>query len=101
MRKLSRDVSVIAGRDATVIEQTDPRGEHRTFMEFTAPSDVNGTLFLHLSPRGDAHYMGDSKPAETFGYVASELGKRGIHFGSIADVDLQEAITRGACDSLE
>ena len=40
-------------RDATVIEQTDPRGEHRTFMEFTAPSDVNGTLFLHLSPRGD------------------------------------------------
>ncbi len=39
-------------RDATVSEQTDPRGEHRTFMEFTAPQDVVGTLFLHLSPRG-------------------------------------------------
>jgi hypothetical protein len=40
-------------RDATVTEQTDARGEHRTFMEFTGPQDVTGTLFLHLSPRGD------------------------------------------------
>jgi uncharacterized protein len=40
-------------RDATVTEQTDPRGEHRAFMEFLGPQDVNGTLFLHLSPRGD------------------------------------------------
>jgi outer membrane lipoprotein-sorting protein len=40
-------------REATVSEQTDPRGEHRTFMEFTAPADTTGTLFLHLSPRGD------------------------------------------------
>jgi 2,4-dienoyl-CoA reductase-like NADH-dependent reductase (Old Yellow Enzyme family) len=35
---------------------------------------------MHLAPRGDAHDMGDTKPAETFGYVASELGKRGIAF---------------------
>lgn len=40
-------------REATVTEQTQPRGEHRTFMEFTAPSDATGTLFLHLSPRGE------------------------------------------------
>jgi outer membrane lipoprotein-sorting protein len=40
-------------REATVTEQTDPRGEHRTFMEFLGPQDVSGTLFLHLSPRGD------------------------------------------------
>jgi hypothetical protein len=40
-------------REATVTEQTDPRGEHRTFMEFTGPADVTGTLFLHLSPRGE------------------------------------------------
>jgi len=33
-------------RDASVTEQTDPRGEHRTFMEFTGPADVTGTLFL-------------------------------------------------------
>ena len=35
---------------------------------------------MHLAPRGDSHDMGDSNPAETFGYVAAELGKRGIAF---------------------
>lgn len=35
---------------------------------------------MHLAPRRDAHDMGDSAPLETFGYVARELGKRGIAF---------------------
>jgi len=35
---------------------------------------------MHLAPRGDSHDMGDSNPRETFGYVARELGKRGIAF---------------------
>ncbi len=35
---------------------------------------------LHLAPRGDSHTMGDSDPAATFGYVAREVGKRGIAF---------------------
>jgi 2,4-dienoyl-CoA reductase-like NADH-dependent reductase (Old Yellow Enzyme family) len=35
---------------------------------------------MHLAPRGDAHGMGDSNPAATFGYVARELGQRGIAF---------------------
>jgi 2,4-dienoyl-CoA reductase-like NADH-dependent reductase (Old Yellow Enzyme family) len=35
---------------------------------------------MHLAPRRDSHDMGDSAPAETFGYVARELGKRGIAF---------------------
>lgn len=35
---------------------------------------------MHLAPRGDAHDMGDSDPAATFGYVAKELGKRKIAF---------------------
>ena len=35
---------------------------------------------VHLAPRGDAHDMGDANPAETFGYVADELGKRKIAF---------------------
>jgi 2,4-dienoyl-CoA reductase-like NADH-dependent reductase (Old Yellow Enzyme family) len=39
-----------------------------------------GLVGMHLSPRGDAQSMGDSNPAATFGYVASELGKRGIAF---------------------
>ena len=40
-------------REATIAEQTDPRGEHRTFTEFTAPADSAGARFLHLSPRGE------------------------------------------------
>ena len=35
---------------------------------------------LHLAPRGDAHGMGDSNPAATFGYVASEASERKIAF---------------------
>jgi 2,4-dienoyl-CoA reductase-like NADH-dependent reductase (Old Yellow Enzyme family) len=35
---------------------------------------------VHLAPRGDAHTMGDSDPAATFGYVARELGRRKIAF---------------------
>ena len=35
---------------------------------------------MHLAPRGDAHGMGDSNPAATFGYVARELGQRKIAF---------------------
>ena len=35
---------------------------------------------MHLAPRGDVHGMGDSNPLATFGYVAGELGKRGIAF---------------------
>jgi N-ethylmaleimide reductase len=39
-----------------------------------------GRVGMHLAPRGDAHTMGDSNPLGTFGYVAEQLGKRGIAF---------------------
>lgn len=39
-----------------------------------------GRVGMHLAPRGDAHGISDSNPAETFGYVARELGKRKIAF---------------------
>jgi len=39
-----------------------------------------GRVGMHLAPRGDAHSMGDSNPAATFGYVAEQLGQRGIAF---------------------
>ncbi len=39
-----------------------------------------GRVGVHLSPRGDAHDMGDSDPAATFGYVVSELSARNIAF---------------------
>ena len=35
---------------------------------------------LHLAPRGDAHTMGDENPSATFGYVATQMGKRKIAF---------------------
>ncbi|MGR9044565.1 MAG: alkene reductase [Gammaproteobacteria bacterium] len=35
---------------------------------------------VHLAPRGDSHSMGDSDPLKTFGYVAEQLGRRGIAF---------------------
>lgn len=39
-----------------------------------------GRVGMHLAPRCDSHSMGDSNPAETFGYVARELGRRKIAF---------------------
>jgi 2,4-dienoyl-CoA reductase-like NADH-dependent reductase (Old Yellow Enzyme family) len=39
-----------------------------------------GRVGVHLAPRADAHSMGDSNRAQTFGYVAKELGKRRIAF---------------------
>jgi 2,4-dienoyl-CoA reductase-like NADH-dependent reductase (Old Yellow Enzyme family) len=39
-----------------------------------------GRVGVHLSPRCDAHDMGDSDPAATFGHVARELGRRHIAF---------------------
>jgi len=35
---------------------------------------------MHLAPRSDIHGMSDENPAETFGYVARELGRRGLAF---------------------
>lgn len=39
-----------------------------------------GRVGMHLAPRGDGHDMGDESRADTFGYVATELGRRGIAF---------------------
>ena len=39
-----------------------------------------GRVGVHLSPRADLHDMGDENRAETFTYVARELGQRGIAF---------------------
>jgi 2,4-dienoyl-CoA reductase-like NADH-dependent reductase (Old Yellow Enzyme family) len=35
---------------------------------------------LHIAPKGDAHDMGDSDPAATFGYVADAMRERKIAF---------------------
>ena len=45
--------SLARTREVEIVEQTDPMGEHRTLMTFISPHDVQGTEFLHLSPRGE------------------------------------------------
>lgn len=39
-----------------------------------------GRVGVHLSPRNGVHDVHDSDPARTFGYVASQLGQRGIAY---------------------
>lgn len=39
-----------------------------------------GRVGMHLAPRCDGQDMGDDNPAETFGYVARELGARKLAF---------------------
>lgn len=39
-----------------------------------------GRVGVHLSPRGDMHDLSDANPAQTFGYVAKQLGQRKIAF---------------------
>jgi len=39
-----------------------------------------GRVGMHIAPRGDMHWVGDNDLAATFGYLASELGRRKIAF---------------------
>ena len=39
-----------------------------------------GRVGMHLSPRSDLHGISESDHAKTFGYVATELGRRKIAF---------------------
>lgn len=52
-----------------------------------------GRVGVHLAPRMDAHDMGDSNRADTFGYVATELGKRGIAFISTREHAAEDSLT--------
>ncbi|RRW46621.1 alkene reductase [Pseudomonas luteola] len=47
---------------------------------------------VHLSPRCDLHDMGDENPAETFGYLARELGKRGIAFICAREAEADDSL---------
>lgn len=57
-----------------------------------------GCVGMHLAPRMDAHDMGDTSRLETFTYLASELGKRGIAFictrEHVADDSISPAIKK-------
>ncbi|MET1080021.1 MAG: alkene reductase [Pseudomonas sp.] len=51
-----------------------------------------GRVGMHLAPRADAHDMGDANRLETFGYVASELSKRGIAFICAREKDADDSL---------
>lgn len=48
---------------------------------------------VHLSPRADAHDMGDDDLKRTFGYVARELGRRKIAFIFLRDAQGEGYLT--------
>lgn len=52
-----------------------------------------GRVGVHLAPRMDAHDMGDSNRTDTFSYVATELGKRGIAFISTREHAAEDSLT--------
>ena len=52
-----------------------------------------GRVGVHLAPRGDSNDMGDSNPAETFGYVARELAKRKVAFIFVRESEGAGALT--------
>lgn len=52
-----------------------------------------GRVGVHLAPRADAHDMGDSDRAATFGHVARELGKRGIAFLCTREHEADDSLT--------
>jgi 2,4-dienoyl-CoA reductase-like NADH-dependent reductase (Old Yellow Enzyme family) len=69
-------------------QRTDDYGgsiENRARLMLEVTDAVTGVwgaarVGMHLAPRGDSHDMGDADPLATFGYVARELGRRGIAF---------------------
>ncbi len=52
-----------------------------------------GRVGVRLAPRCDAHDMGDSDPAATFGYIAQALGARGIAFICVREHFHEPALT--------
>ncbi len=64
-------------------KRTDQYGgsiENRARLMLEVTDGEPGRVGVHLAPRADSHDMGDSDRSATFGYVARELGKRGIAF---------------------
>jgi 2,4-dienoyl-CoA reductase-like NADH-dependent reductase (Old Yellow Enzyme family) len=47
---------------------------------------------VHLRPRGEQHDMGDSNPQAIFGYVAAELGRRGIAFIFVREIEAKDSL---------
>jgi 2,4-dienoyl-CoA reductase-like NADH-dependent reductase (Old Yellow Enzyme family) len=67
----------------------------RFLLEITdAVADVWGAdrVGVHLRPRGEEHDMGDSDPRAIFGHVAQELGRRGVAFLFIREIEGDDSL---------
>jgi 2,4-dienoyl-CoA reductase-like NADH-dependent reductase (Old Yellow Enzyme family) len=51
-----------------------------------------GGVGVHISPNGTSHDIHDDDPATTFGYMASELGRRGIAFLFVREPEGPDAL---------
>ena len=109
-RKAGFDVVEVHGANGYLLDQflqtsTNQRSDQyggsienraRLMLEVTdACIDVWGAdrVGVHLSPRCDLHDMGDENPAETFGYLARELGKRGIAFICAREAEADDSLS--------
>src|SRR5437660_225828 len=69
-------------REVDITEQTDPRGEHRTLIEFTGPSDVKGSrVLLHRYERVQNYAMAmESEVANVPEATRTDFKMRDVHY---------------------
>ena len=96
-RKAGFDGVEIHGANGYLLDQFLQDGTNHRTDEYGGPVENRARLLLevtdaciavwgadrvgmHLAPRRDSHDMSDRDPATTFGYVASELGRRKLAF---------------------
>ncbi|GAA4832477.1 alkene reductase [Garicola koreensis] len=86
-------------QDSTNVRTDDYGGSvenrARFLLELTdAVTEVWGPdrVGVHLRPRGEEHDMGDSDPGSVFGYAAQELGRRGVAFLFVREVEADDSL---------
>src|SRR5699024_6158643 len=86
-------------QDSTNVRTDDYGGSvenrARFLLELTdAVTEVWGPdrVGVHLRPRGEEHDMGDSDPGSVFGYVAQELGRRGVAFLFVREIEADDSL---------
>jgi 2,4-dienoyl-CoA reductase-like NADH-dependent reductase (Old Yellow Enzyme family) len=97
------------GANGYLLDQFLQDGSNRRDDEYGGPIENRARLLLeatdaalsvwgvnrvgvHLAPRGEVHSMGDSDRAATFGYVAEQLGARGIGFICVREREAPDSL---------
>ena len=77
---LDEAVQKHVGKFVLVVEGSIPTKDQGIYMKLAGRPALDVLADMHLAPRGDSQDMHDSNPPATFGYVARELGRRGLGF---------------------